>query len=66
MSTMTNGATITVIATGKSYHTLRDWGLAIGNNNCIGTPVQETFYLDVPGADAVSYTHLTLPTILLV
>ena len=51
MSTMTNGATITVIATGKSYHTLRDWGLAIGNNNCIGTPVQETFYLDVPGAD---------------
>ena len=33
MSTMTNGVTITVIATGKSYHTLRDWGLAIGNNN---------------------------------
>ena len=51
MNTMTNGATITVIATGKSYHTLRDWGLAIGNNNCIGTPVQETFYLDVPGSD---------------
>ena len=51
MNTMTNGATITVISTGKSYHTLRDWGLAIGNNNCIGTPVQETFYLDVPGAD---------------
>ena len=51
MSTMTSGVTITVIATGKSYHTLRDWGLAIGNNNCIGTPVQETFYLDVPGAD---------------
>ena len=51
MSTMTNGVTITVIATGKSYHSLRDCGLAIGNNNCIGTPVQETFYLDVPGAD---------------
>lgn len=51
MSSMTNGVTITVIATGKSYHTLRDWGLAIGNNNCIGDPVQETFYLDVPGAD---------------
>ena len=51
MNTMTNGATITVISTGKSYHTLWDWGLAIGNNNCIGTPVQETFYLDVPGAD---------------
>ena len=51
MSSMTNGATITVIATGKSYHTFRDWGLAIGNNNCIGEPEQETFYLDVPGAD---------------
>ena len=51
MNTMTNGATITVVSTRKSYHTLRDWGLAIGNNNCIGTPVQETFYLDVPGAD---------------
>lgn len=51
MNSMTNGATITVLRTGKSYHTLRDWGLAIGNNNCIGEPEQETFYLDVPGAD---------------
>ena len=51
MSSMTNGATITVLRTGKSYHTLRNWGLAIGNNNCIGEPKQETFYLDVPGAD---------------
>ncbi len=51
MKKITNGATITVIRTGKSYHTLRDWNLAIGNNNCIGEPEQETFYLDVPGAD---------------
>lgn len=51
MNSMTNGATIIVLRTGKSYHTLRDWGLAIGNNNCIGEPEQETFYLDVPGAD---------------
>jgi len=53
MKTMTNGATITVVSTGNSYHTLRDWGLAIGNNNCLGDPVQETFYLDVPGADGL-------------
>ena len=53
MSPITNGATITVVSTGESYHTLTDWGLAIGNNNCIGTPGQETFYLDVPGSDRV-------------
>lgn len=51
MKTITNGATITVLNTGKTYHTLKDWGLAIGNNNCIGEPEQETYYLDVPGAD---------------
>lgn len=53
MKTITNGATIIVVSTGKCYHTLRDWGLAIGNNNCIGDPVLETFYLDVPGADGI-------------
>lgn len=51
MKTITNGATIIVLDTGKTYHTLKDWGLAIGNNNCIGEPEQETYYLDVPGAD---------------
>lgn len=51
MKTITNGATITVVSTGKSYHTLRDWGLAIGNNNPVGDVTQETFYVDVPGAD---------------
>ena len=53
MSVITNGATIKVVDTGKSYHTHRDWGLAIGNNNCIGMPEQETCYLDVPGSDRV-------------
>lgn len=53
MKTITNGATIMVVGTEKCYHTLRDWGLAIGNNNCIGDPVLETFYLDVPGADGI-------------
>lgn len=51
MSKITNGATITVVKTGVSYHTLRDWGLAIGNNNPIGDVKQETFFIDVPGAD---------------
>ena len=51
MKKITNGVTITIISTGKSYHTLKDWNLAIGNNNCIGDPTQETYYLDVPGAD---------------
>lgn len=51
MKRIANGASITVLSTGKTYHTLHDWGLAIGNNNCIGTPEQETYYLDVPGAD---------------
>lgn len=52
MSTcITNGAMITVLATGKSYHTLRDFGLAMGNNNPIGNVQQETYYVDVPGAD---------------
>lgn len=47
----TNGATITVVSTGKSYHTLRDFGLAMANNNPVGDVQQETFYVDVPGAD---------------
>lgn len=49
MNSLTNAATITVISSGKTYHTLRDWGLAIGNNNYIKEPVQETLYVDVPG-----------------
>ena len=49
MNSLTNAATITVISSGKSYHTLRDWGLAIGNNNYIKEPVQETLYVDIPG-----------------
>lgn len=44
------GVKITVESTGKSWHTLNDWGLAIGNTDYIGDPVQETNYIDVPGA----------------
>lgn len=49
MDALTNAATIIVVATGESFHTLEDWGLAIGNNNCIGDPEIEEHYVDVPG-----------------
>lgn len=51
MNTLTNGATIEVVATGEEYHTLRDWGMAISNNDYIGDVIQENYYVDVPGAD---------------
>lgn len=68
MDALTNAATIIVAATGESFHTLDDWGLAIGNNDCIGTPEIEEHYVDVPGvakrldmSDALTgypvYTH---------
>lgn len=53
MTNITNAATITVIATGEQYHTLRDWGLAIGNNNYIGSPEVEKNYIEVPGMDGM-------------
>ena len=49
MNGKTNGATIIVESTGAEYHTLATWGLAIGNNNIIGNPVQETNYIEVMG-----------------
>ena len=49
MNALTNGATITVVQTGEQYHTLNDWGLAIGNNDYIGEPVPESYYVEVPG-----------------
>ena len=36
MDAITNGATIEIVATGERFHTLNDWGLAIGNNDYIG------------------------------
>lgn len=51
MNVLTNGATIEIVATGDRFHTLTDWGLAIGNTNPIGEPSMETYYVDVPGAD---------------
>lgn len=51
MNELTNGATIEVVDTGKKYHTITDWNMAIGNNDYIGDVVQENYYVDVPGAD---------------
>lgn len=48
---LTISATITVENTGKTFNTLTDWKCAIGNNNYIGEPDTETYYIDVPGAD---------------
>ena len=50
MSCISNGVKIIVENTKQEYHSIRDWGLAVGNNNCIGTPVQELNYVTVPGA----------------
>lgn len=46
----TNGVSITVPSTKEQYHSLKSWGLAIGNNNCIGDPKQETTYVNIPGS----------------
>ena len=49
MNELTNGISIYVEDSGKTYHTLDDWGLALGNNNYIGDPEMETTYIQVPG-----------------
>lgn len=50
---MTISAKITVEKTGETFDTLKDWGLAVGNNNYIGEPEQETNFLDIPGASGL-------------
>lgn len=49
MNELTYGISIYVEDTGKTFHTLNDWGFALGNNNYIGDPVMETTYIKVPG-----------------
>lgn len=48
---LTIKATIAVESSGKVIDTLADWGCAIGNNDYIGEPEVETYFIDVPGAD---------------
>lgn len=50
---MTNGIKIYVEDTSKTYHTLDDWGFALGNNNYISEPQMETIYIDVPYRDGL-------------
>lgn len=50
---MTNGITIYVEDTGKTFHTVNDWNLGLGNNNYIGDPEMETTYISIPGRDGL-------------
>lgn len=52
MDRLTNGIRIEVLSTGSVFHTLEDWGMAIGNNDYIGDPEQEVYYVDIPGSNA--------------
>lgn len=49
MNELTYGISIYVEDSGKTFHTLDDWDLALGNNNYIGDPEMETTYIQVPG-----------------
>lgn len=48
MSNLSIGIKIEVEDTGSVFHTLDDWGLALGNNNYISDPELETSYINVP------------------
>lgn len=48
MNALSNGISIYVEDTGKTYHTLNDWVFALGNNNYISEPEMETNYINVP------------------
>ena len=49
MNGLSYGISIYVEDTEQTYHTLNDWGLALGNNNYIGDPEMETTYIQIPG-----------------
>lgn len=53
MNELTNGISIYVEDSGKTFHTLTDWDFALGNNNYIGDPEMETTYIQVPGRDGL-------------
>lgn len=53
MNELSNGIKITVEENGNVFHTLDDWGLALGNNNYIGDPEMETTYINIPGRDGM-------------
>lgn len=53
MNELTYGISIYVEDTGKTYHTLNDWDMALGNNNYIGEPEMETTYIKIPGRNGL-------------
>ena len=53
MNALTYGISIYVEDSGKTFHTLNDWNLALGNNNYIGEPEMETTYIQVPGRNGL-------------
>ena len=53
MNALTYGISIYVEDSGKTYHTLNDWNLALGNNNYIGDQEMETTYIQVPGRNGL-------------
>lgn len=53
MNALTYGISIYVEDSAKTYHTLNDWGCALGNNNYIGDPEMETTYISVPGRNGM-------------
>ena len=53
MNELTYGVSIYVEDTGRTFHTLNDWGFALGNNNYIGDPQMETTYIKVPGRNGL-------------
>lgn len=53
MNALSNGLTIIVESTNKTFHTLNDWGFALGNNNYISDPQMETTYINVPYRDGL-------------
>ena len=53
MNELTYGISIYVEDTEKTYHTLDDWEMALGNNNYIGDPEMETTYIKVPGRNGL-------------
>lgn len=48
-----NGVTIEVEDTNKTFHSFRDWGLFVANNNPIGEPKQYTNYIEVPARNGL-------------
>lgn len=53
MNNLSIGITLYVEETGKTFHTLNDWELALGNNNYIGEPEMETTYIQIPGRNGL-------------